>query len=91
MSTDKRFSFPAVPISFILLLLVGAGIYWFLKRHDGDGGAIGNGGDIVVSRVPGGTLTTSGLTKSEQLSKRNTSDWWLGTTSSLISVDATPL
>ena len=91
MSTHKRLSLPVVPISFILLLLVGAGIYWFFNKGDGDGTLPKkplNGDTLKVFRVPGGTLSTSGLTKTETLSKSDKSEW-LGTTSSGMRVDAT--
>jgi hypothetical protein len=92
MKTDSRISFPTVPISFILLLLVGAGIYWWFAVRDGDAKLPKNsltGDTLKVFRVPGGTLSTSGLTKTEQLSKSDESGWWLGTTSSVMRVDAT--
>ena len=91
MATTKRFSLPVVPISFILLLLVGAGIYWWFNRGDGDARLPKmplNGDTLKVFRVPGGTLSTSGLTKTETLSKSDKSKW-LGTTSSVVRVDAT--
>ena len=92
MSTNKRISLPVVPISFILLLIVGAGIYWFFNQGDGFGKLPKkplNGDTLKIFRVPGGTLLTSGLTKTEQLSKSDKSDKWLGTTSSVMRVDAT--
>ena len=73
MNTHKRLSLPVVPISFILLLLVGAGIYWFFTKGDGDGTLPKkplNGDTLKVFRVPGGTLSTSGLTKTERLCRR---------------------
>ena len=91
MNTNKRISLPVVPISFILLLLVGTGFYWFFTKGDGDGTFFKkplNGDTLKVFRVPGGTLSTSGLTKTETLSKSDKSEW-LGTTSSVMRVDAT--
>ena len=92
MNTHKRLSLPVVPISFILLLVVGAGIYWWFNGGDGDARLPRkplNGDTLKVFRVPGGTLSTSGLTKTETLSKSDKSDWWRGTTSSVMRVDAT--
>ena len=92
MSMNKRLSLLVVPISFILLLLVGAGISWFFTKGDGDGTLLKkplDGDTLKVFRVPGGTLSTSSLTITETLSKSNKSDWWLGTTSSVVRVDAT--
>lgn len=91
MSKDRRLSFPAVPISFILLLLVGAGIFWWLKEDQSlpvlQRGQL-HGDTMKLIRVPGGTLSTGGLTKTETLYKSNKHKW-LGTTSSVIRVDAT--
>lgn len=91
MSKARRLSFPAVPISFILLLLVGAGIFWWLKEDGGlpvlQRGQL-HGDTMKLIRVPGGTLSTGGLTKTETLYKSNKRKW-LGTTSSVIRVDAT--
>ncbi len=91
MSTNQRPSLPVVPISFILLLLVVAGTYWWFTKGDG-GSKLPrkplNGDTLKVFRVPGGTLTTSGLTKTEQLSKTDDS-MWRGATSSVIRFDAT--
>jgi hypothetical protein len=91
MNTHKRFSLPVVPISFILLLVVGAGTYWFFNKGDGDAKLPRkplNGDTMKVFRVPGGTLSAGGLTKTETLSKSDKSKW-LGTTSSVMRVDAT--
>ena len=77
---NKRLSLLVVPISFILLLLVGAGIYWFFTKGDGDGTLLKkplDGDTLKVFRVPGGTLSTSGLTITETLSKSNKSDHFL--------------
>ncbi len=91
MNTNNRLSFPTVPISFILLLLVGAGIFWWFTKDQGGPvlpqGRL-NGDTMKLIRVPGGTLSTGGLTKTETLSKSDKHEWW-GTTSSVIRVDAT--
>lgn len=90
MSTNKRFPLQVVPISLILLLVAGAGIYWFFTKGDGEGTLLKkplDGDTLKIFRVPGGTLSTSGLTKTEMLSKSDKSEW-LGTTSSVMRVDA---
>ncbi len=91
MSTNRKTSFPTVPISFILLLVVGSGIVWWFMKGDGTSKLPAkplNGDTLKIFRVPGGTLSTSGLTKTEQFSKTD-ENWWRGTTSAVIRFDAT--
>jgi hypothetical protein len=92
MSSNKGPSFPTVPISFILLLLTGAGIFWWFQKEKVTimlpNGRL-NGETIKLLKVPtGGSLLTSGLTKTEMLSRSDKHEW-RGTTSSKIRVDAT--
>lgn len=92
MGTERRFSFPAIPISFLALLLVGSGIYWWFTQRDNGGDRLPRdplGADTLkVFRVPGGSLCTGGLTKTELFSKSDTNAW-RGTTSSVIRLEAT--
>jgi hypothetical protein len=87
----RKLSLPAVPISFLALVLLGAGLYWWfrsatpgvpeLKRPFG-------GGIMEPFRTLGGMLHTNGLTKTEDL-RKDAGKTWRGTTSSGIRLDAT--
>jgi len=89
-NTPKKLSLPVVPASFIFLIVVCAGLYWFYRPHRGGwgGGPIGIG-RLVPFRIPGGTLQTNGFIKTEELRKDDPSMLWRGTTSSGIRFDAT--
>ena len=96
MSLDvdkRRSSLPVVPASFLILIALCAGIWWWMKP-DGPGssspphGPLGSG-IMEPFRTPGGTLQTNGITKTEEIRKdKNTGSWW-GTTSAGIRFNAT--
>ena len=88
----KKFSLPVVPVSFIAFIIVCGILYWWLWP-EGTGGkppapnaAVGVG-RLEPFRMPGGTLHTNGMIKTEELRKDVGS--WRGTTSSGIRFDAT--
>lgn len=81
-------SFPKVPLSFIFLVIVLAVVGWLAWPKDKWPPIMkGSHETFKVFRVPNGTLTTSGMTKTEQLEKSDST--WRGTTSSVIRVEAT--
>src|SRR6185295_6453903 len=88
----KKFSLPVVPVSFIAFIVVCGVLYWWLwsegkgGRPWGPNAAVGIG-RLEPFRVPGGTLHTNGMVKTEELRKDVGS--WRGTTSSGIRFDAT--
>ena len=88
MSSSKRSSFPWL----VILVLVIGGAYWWYAHRDEDGFPLLRrsieSDTMQVFRVPGGSLSTAGLTKTEQFSKKDEDEWW-GTTSSVIRLDAT--
>ncbi len=90
--TPKKFSLPVVPVSFIVLLIVGAVLYAWLWRTDSGhrappASAAASIGRLEPLRTPGGKLHTNGLRKTEELNKETGS--WRGTTSSRIRLEAT--
>lgn len=76
----------------VVLALAAGGAYWWITEGGDKGFPLPRkpiGSDTLrVFRVPGGSLSTAGLTKTEQFSKKDEDDWW-GTTSSVIRLDAT--
>jgi hypothetical protein len=88
----KKFSLPVVPVSFIAFIIVCGVLYWWLwpragaARPPAPNAAIGVG-RLEPFRMPGGTLHTNGMIKTEELRKDVGS--WRGTTSSGIRFDAT--
>jgi hypothetical protein len=85
-----RHSLPVVPVSFLVLVVVCAVLYAWLRPTGGGGsqtlkGSVGIG-RLEPFRTPGGTLHTNGFIKTEELRKDDGS--WLGTTSSGIRLDA---
>lgn len=94
MSTEqgpKKFSLPAVPITFLALVMLCAGLYWVLRpgtfKQPLPSGPVGVG-ILEPFRTPGGTLHTNGITKTEEL-RKDGDKTWRGTTSSGIRLDAT--
>ena len=89
--TARKLSLPVVPVSFLALIIICAVLFWWLRpTHDGAAprldGSVGVG-RLEPFRVPGGTLHTNGFVKTEELRRDDGS--WLGTTSSVIRLDAT--
>src|SRR5258705_2891627 len=88
--TPKKFSLPAVPISFIAFIIVCGVLYWWLwpegtgGKQPGPNAAVGIG-RFEPFRVPGGTLHTNGIVKTEELRKDVGSS--RGTTSSGMRLD----
>ncbi len=88
----RRPSLPVVPTSFLALVLLGAGIWWFLLGPAGTedpppppSGPVGEG-RLESIRTPGGALATNGIKKTEEFRKET--DSWRGTTTSGIRLDA---
>ena len=87
----RKFSLPAVPVSFLALVVLCAALYgWFRKSSPAQpppNGPIGIA-KLEPFRTPGGTLHTNGITKTEEL-RQDGDKTWRGTTSSGIRLDAT--
>lgn len=94
-SPRRPLSFPAVPISFMLLLVLCAGFWWWWNSNPAGSystapphGPLGSG-IMEPFRTPGGTLQTNGITKTEEIRKdKNTDSFW-GTTTAGIRFNAT--
>ena len=87
----RKFSLPAVPVTFLALVLLCGGLYWWLRpgpsTRPSPSGPVGIG-RLEPFRTPGGTLHTNGITKTEEL-RQDGGKTWRGTTSSGIRLDAT--
>jgi hypothetical protein len=87
----RKWSFPRVPASFLVLVLLSAGLYWWFKppprSTHGPPGPLPPG-KLEIFRTKGGLLEVAGFTKTEDdLSKDRPS--WRGTSSSSMRLDAT--
>ena len=90
-NTPRKLSLPVVPVSFLALIVICALLFAWL-RSPRDGVAPGPDRTVGVGRLEpfrtaGGTLHTNGFVKTEELRRDDGS--WLGTTSSVIRLDAT--
>lgn len=88
----RKFSLPVVPASFLVLIIVSALLFWWLREPGSGGEQPASSGHAGIGRLepfrtPGGTLHTNGIVKTEELRKDDGS--WRGTTSSGIRLDAT--
>ncbi len=90
-SSSRRLALPAVPVSFILLIVLCAVLWWWLSAGGSGKSPLPDGpmgaGILEPFRVPGGTLQTNGITKTEEFRKVRGS--WRGTTTSGIRLNAT--
>ena len=91
--STKRFSLPIVPFSFLSLVLVCSGLYWWFAMPGDDVVPPPRGWfgapppELIPFRTEGGTLHTDGFLKTESFEKHTGS--WIGTTSSGIRLNAT--
>lgn len=87
----RRLPFAAVAACFLVLITLGAALWWgpwdgSPKRSPAPDGPLGSG-ILEPFRVPGGSLQTNGITKTEEFRSEN--DSWMGTTASGIRLNAT--